>query len=147
MFLISNGEILAQEAAALESEDPRIVFDLGLEYAMQRQLSRALDCAKQFLDISSGAWVEGWRFFALLLTAQERHAEAELVLEAALEESSPWQQGRLLQTRAKIQMAVGQPLRAVHTYRQLLTLVQASHQSFSFEAWNWQKNKVKFSHH
>ncbi|XP_024360394.1 protein NPG1 isoform X1 [Physcomitrium patens] len=131
-----------QEAAALESEDPRIVFDLGLEYAMQRQLSRALDCAKQFLDISSGAWVEGWRFFALLLTAQERHAEAELVLEAALEESSPWQQGRLLQTRAKIQMAVGQPLRAVHTYRQLLTLVQASHQSFSFEAWNWQKNKA-----
>ena len=123
-----------------------MVFDLGLEYAMQRQLSnglsRALDCAKRFVDISSGAWVEGWRFFTLLLTAQERHSEAELVLEAALEESTPWQQGRLLQTRAKIQMATGQPLRAVHTYRQLLSMVQASHQSFSFEAWNWQKDKV-----
>ncbi|KAG0601571.1 hypothetical protein M758_11G122500 [Ceratodon purpureus] len=131
-----------QEASALESEDPRIVFDLGLEYASQRQLSVAVDCAKRFLDISSGAWVEGWRFFTLLLTAQERHSEAELVLEAALEESSRWEQGRLLQTRAKIQMAMKQPLRAVHTYRQLLSLVQASHQSFSFEAWNWQKNKA-----
>ncbi|KAG0557985.1 hypothetical protein KC19_11G170800 [Ceratodon purpureus] len=131
-----------QEAAALESEDPRIVFDLGLEYAMQRQLSRALDCAKRFLDISSGAWVEGWRFFALLLTAQERNSEAELVLEAALEESCPWEQGRLLQTRAKIQMAAGERLRAVHTYQQLLVLVQTSNQSFSFQAWNWQKNKA-----
>jgi tetratricopeptide (TPR) repeat protein len=140
-------QLFFQEAAALESEDPMIVFDLGLEYAMQRQLSIALDCAKRFLDISSGAWVEGWRFFTLLLTAQERHAEAELVLEAAAEESSPWQQGRLLQTRAKIQMAAGQPLRAVHTYRQLLSLVQASHQSFSFEAWNWPKNKVISAFH
>ena len=133
---------ISQEAAALESEDPTIIFDLGLEYALQRQLSRALDCAKHFLDISSGAWVQGWRFFALLLTAQERHSEAQLVLEAAMEETSPWQQGPLLQTRAKVQMAVGQPLRAVHTYRQLLSLVQAGHQSFSFEAGNWQRNKV-----
>jgi tetratricopeptide (TPR) repeat protein len=131
-----------QEAAVLESEDPTIVFDLGLEYAMQRQLSPALDCAKRFLDISSGAWVEGWRFLALLLTAQERHSEAELVLEAATDKSSRWEQGRLLQTRAKIQMATGQPLRAVHTYRQLLTLVNASHSSFSFEAPNWSKNKA-----
>lgn len=131
-----------QEAACLESHDPKIIFDLGLEYATQCQTSRALDCAKRFLGISTGAWVEGWRFSALLLTAQDRHSEAEVVLEAGLDASSPWQQGPLLRTRAKVEMAKGQSLRAIRTYQQLLTLIQAGHQRFSFEAGNWQRNMV-----
>lgn len=61
----------------------------------------------------------------MLLTSQERHGEAEAVLESALEETGPWEQGPLLRTRAKVQLGLGQPLRAVETYRLLLALLQA----------------------
>jgi tetratricopeptide (TPR) repeat protein len=118
-----------QEAAALESEDPSVIFDLGLEYAEQRQLSTALDCAKRFLDRSGGAWGQGWQFLALLLTAQERHTEAELVLQAAIEETGAGEQGPLLRTQAKVQRALGQSLQAIQTYRQLLALVQVEQKS------------------
>ncbi|CAK9270652.1 unnamed protein product [Sphagnum jensenii] len=118
-----------QEAAALESEDPSVIFDLGLEYAEQRQLSTALDCAKRFLDRSGGAWGQGWQFLALLLTAQERHTEAEQVLQAAIEETGAGEQGPLLRTQAKVQRALGQSLQAIQTYRQLLALVQVEQKS------------------
>lgn len=117
--------LTVQEAAALESEDPSIIFDLGLELAEQRQISLALECAKHFLNQSGGTRIYGWRFLALLLTSQERHGEAEAVLESALEETGPWEQGPLLRTRAKVQLGLGQPLRAVETYRLLLALLQA----------------------
>lgn len=119
-------------------DDPKLIFDLGLEYARQRHLSKALDCARRVLEMSSGSWIQGWRFLALLLTTQEKHYEAEIVLESALEQTSLWQQGPLLQTRAKLELAIGEPLRAIQTYRQLLLLVRAPQQSSSFEAGSWQ---------
>lgn len=113
-----------QEAAALDKGDTAIIFDLGLELANQRKSSLALDCAKYCLDRGAGARVHGWRFLALVLTAQGRHAEADVILESALEETSPWEQGPLLRTRAKVQLALGQHLLAVKTYQVLLALLQ-----------------------
>ncbi len=66
---------------------------------------------------------------ALLLTAQERHTEAELVLQAAIEETGAGEQGPLLRTQAKVQRALGQSLQAIQTYRQLLALVQVEQKS------------------
>lgn len=131
MLLLLNGRIyralecLLQEAAALDGADSSIIFDLGLELAEERQTGSAVDCAKYCLDRGGGARVHGWRFLALVLTAQERHAEADLVLESALEETAPWEQGPLLRTRAKVQMALGQPLLAVKSYQALLALLRA----------------------
>lgn len=130
---------MSQEAAALDSQDPLIIFDLGLEFAEQRQLVSALHCAKQSLDRRGGR-VEEWRFLPLLLTALERHAEAEVVLEAALQETGTWEQGPLLRTQAKVQLALDQPLKAVQTYRLLLGLVQAERKNL--EAGRWTRNQV-----
>lgn len=68
--------------------------------------------------------MQGWRFLALVLTSQERHAEADVVLESALEVATTSEQGPLLRTRAKVQMALGQPLRAVKCYQSLLALLR-----------------------
>lgn len=114
-----------QEAAALDGGDCSVIFDLGLELAEQKRTGSAVDCAKYCLDRGSGARVHGWRFLALVLTSQERHAEADVILESALEETAPWEQGPLLRTRAKVQMALGQPLLAVKSYQLLLALLQA----------------------
>ena len=113
-----------QEAAALDGADSAIIFDLGLELAEQRQTGSAVDCAKYCLDRGGGGRVHGWRFLALVLTAQGRHAEADVVLESALEETAPWEQGPLLRTRAKVQMVLGQPLLALKSYQVLLALLQ-----------------------
>ena len=101
-----------------------IVFDLGLEFAEQRRTRRGLDCAKYCFDRGWGARIHGWRFLALVLSAQERHAEADAVLEYALEETSLREQGPLLRTRAKVQLVSGDPLLAVQSYRLLLALFQ-----------------------
>jgi len=111
-----------QEAAALDGGDCSVIFDLGLALAEQKRTSSAVDCAKWCLDRGR---VHGWRFLALVLTSQERYAEADVVLESALEETAPWEQGPLLRTRAKVQMALGQPLLAVKSYQVLLVLLRA----------------------
>ncbi|KAG0625016.1 hypothetical protein M758_2G021300 [Ceratodon purpureus] len=121
-----------QEAATLDGVDSSIIFDLGLELAEQRETGSAVNCAKYCLDRGGGARVHGWRFLALVLTSQERHAEADVVLESALEETAPWEQGPLLRTRAKVQMALGQPLLAVKSYQVLLALLQAEQKNLEF---------------
>ena len=113
-----------QEAASLDKGDASILFDLGLELAEQRQVNSALDCAKYCFNRGCGARVHGWRFLALAFSAQEKHAEADAVLDSALEETSLLEQGPLLRTRAKVQLALGQALLAVHNYRALLALLQ-----------------------
>ncbi|KAG6549262.1 hypothetical protein Mapa_009248 [Marchantia paleacea] len=124
-----------QGAASIEKEDPKVIFDLGLEYAEQRNLSLALDCAKKFMDLSSGASVQGWKLLALILSAQQRFVDAEAALDAALDDTGKWEQGELLRMKAKIQMAQGQSMRAVETYRLLLALVQAQRKSFEAGSW------------
>lgn len=114
-----------QEAALLDKGDTSILFDLSLELAEHRQINAAVDCAKHCFNRGCGTRVHGWRFLALVLSVQEKHAEAEAVLDSALEETSLLEQGPLLRTRAKVQLALGQPLLAVQNYQVLLALLQA----------------------
>lgn len=60
-----------------------------------------------------------------MLSALEKYAEADAVLASALGETSLLEQGPLLRTRAKLQLALDQPLLAVQHYRALLALMRA----------------------
>ncbi|CAM6088597.1 unnamed protein product [Calypogeia fissa] len=126
---------ILQEAASMETADPKVIFDLGLEYAEQRNLGLALDCAKKIIDLSTGASVQGWKLLALVLSAQQRFVDAEEALDAALDDTGKWEQGELLRVKAKVQIAQGQAMQAIETYRLLLALVQAQRKSNEAGSW------------
>lgn len=118
------------EAIALEWNNPDVVFELGIQYAEQRNSNAALRCAKQFLDATGGSMLKGWILLVLILSAQQRYSEAEVVIDAALDETAKWEQGPLLRLKAKLKISQSLPMDAVETYRFLLALVQAQRKSF-----------------
>eukprot|EP00262_Sarcandra_glabra_P018597 TRINITY_DN6739_c0_g3_i2.p1 TRINITY_DN6739_c0_g3~~TRINITY_DN6739_c0_g3_i2.p1 ORF type:complete len:701 (-),score=135.48 TRINITY_DN6739_c0_g3_i2:107-2209(-) len=118
------------EAIAFEHHNSDLVFELGLEYAEHRNMNAALRCAKEFIDATGGSILKGWRLLALVLSAQQRYSEAEVVTDAALDETAKWEQGPLLRMKAKLKVAQSLPMDAVETYRFLLALVQAQRKSF-----------------
>eukprot|EP00249_Psilotum_nudum_P023409 c28861_g1_i3 orf=602-2323(+) len=132
-----------QEAVLIDGEDPELFFDLGLEYAEQRNLMAALDCTKKLLDLTSGSLVKGWRLLVLILSAQQRYSEAEVVLHTALDETGKWEQGELLRTKAKLQVAQGLSMCAIETYRLLLALVQAQRKSSGAVTWTEKESYMK----
>ncbi|KAL0409385.1 UNVERIFIED_CONTAM: protein NPG1 [Sesamum radiatum] len=117
-------------AVALECDNPDLIFELGILYAEHRNLDAALQCAKQYLDRTGGSMIRGWRLLALVLSAQQRFSEAEVVTDAALDETSKWDQGPLLRMKAKLKISQSLHMDAVETYRYLLALVQAQKKSY-----------------
>ncbi|CAL5093015.1 unnamed protein product [Urochloa decumbens] len=113
------------EAVSLDRHNPELIYDMGIEYAEQRNLHAALKCAKEFIDATGGSVSKGWRLLSLVLSAQQRYSEAEVVTDAALDETAKWEQGPLLRIRAKLKVAQSLPMEAVEAYRTLLALVQA----------------------
>ncbi|XP_048328249.2 protein NPG1 [Ziziphus jujuba] len=118
------------EAIALEPNNSDLVFDLGVQYAEHRNLNAALRFAKQYIDETGGSLLKGWRLLALVLSAQQRFSEAEVVTDAALDETAKWDQGPLLRLKAKLKISRSLPMEAIETYRYLLALVQAQKKSF-----------------
>ncbi|ONK63258.1 uncharacterized protein A4U43_C07F13080 [Asparagus officinalis] len=55
----------------------------------------------EFIDLTGGSVSKGWRLLALVLSAQQRYSEAEVVTDAALDETAKWEQGELLRIKAK----------------------------------------------
>lgn len=117
-------------AIAFEHNNPDLIFELGVQYAEQRNLNVALRYAKQFIDATGGSILKGWRLLALILSAQQRFSEAEVVTDAALDETAKWEQGPLLRLKAKLKISQSRPMDAIETYRYLLALVQAQRKSF-----------------
>ncbi|KAL5710772.1 Protein npg1 [Ranunculus cassubicifolius] len=118
------------EAMSFERHNPDVVFELGVLYAEHRNSNAALRCAKQFLDATGGSKLKGWILLVLILSAQQRFSEAEVVIDAALDETAKWEQGPLLRLKAKLKISQNLPMDAVETYRFLLALVQAQRKSF-----------------
>jgi hypothetical protein len=58
-------------------------------------------------------------------------ADAETIVDAALDQTGKWFQGDLLRTKAKIQAAQGQFGDAVESYTQLLAIIQLRAKGFS----------------
>ncbi|CAH9141373.1 unnamed protein product [Cuscuta epithymum] len=117
-------------AIAIERENTDLIFELGIQYAEHRNLNVALRYAKQYLDATGGSVIRGWRFLALVLSAQQRYSEAEVVIDAALDETSKWDQGPLLRLKAKLKTSQSHYTDAIETYRCLLALVQAQKKSY-----------------
>ncbi|KAH7577083.1 hypothetical protein JRO89_XS01G0202000 [Xanthoceras sorbifolium] len=117
-------------AISFEHNNPDLLFDLGVQYAEQRNLNAALRCAKQFIDLTGGSLLKGWRLLTLVLSAQQRFTEAELVTDAALDEITKWEQGPLLRLKAKLKISQSKPMDAIDTYRSLLAIIQAQRKSF-----------------
>ncbi|CAJ1941965.1 unnamed protein product [Sphenostylis stenocarpa] len=118
-----------EEAVRLEQNNADLFFELAIQYAMHRNLTAALSCAKQFFDKTGGSKLNGWRLIALVLSAQKRFPEAEVVIDAALDETAKWEQGPLLRLKAKLKISQLRPMDAIETYRYLLALVQAQKKS------------------
>lgn len=75
--------------------------------------------------------MRSWLLLARILSAQKLFADAETIVDAALDQTGKWNQGDLLRTKARIQAAQGQFGAAVGTYTQLLALIQLRTKSFS----------------
>ncbi|RAL41503.1 hypothetical protein DM860_010297 [Cuscuta australis] len=119
-----------ESAIAMERENADLMFELGVQYAEHRNLNVALRYAKLYLDATGGSAIRGWRFLALVLSAQQRYSEAEVVVDAALDETSKWDQGPLLRLKAKLKTCQSLHTSAIETYRCLLALVQAQKKSY-----------------
>ncbi|XP_028795726.1 protein NPG1-like [Neltuma alba] len=117
-------------AMGFEYNNCDLIFELGVHYAEHRNLTTSLRYAKQFFDETGGSILKGWRLIALILSAQQRFPEAEVVINAALDETARWEQGPLLRLKAKLKILQSQPTDAIETYRYLLALIQAQKNSF-----------------
>ncbi|CAH1431867.1 unnamed protein product [Lactuca virosa] len=116
--------------------DSQIVYLLGLESAEQRKLDDAFGYANRLINLEGGSHVRGWMLLARILSAQKRFKDGESVINAALDQTVKWDQGELLRTKAKLQLARGQVKRAIQTYTQLLAVLQVQLKSFGFSKKN-----------
>lgn len=119
-----------EQAVLTEYDNPDLIYELAIQYAEHRNLNTALRYGKKFIDLTGGSVLKGWRFLALVLSAQQRFSEAEVVTDAALDETTKWEQGPLLRLKAKLKLAQSSPMDAIETYRYLLALVQAQKKAF-----------------
>ncbi|XP_075075452.1 protein NPGR2-like [Nicotiana tabacum] len=141
--LVSDSERTSRLSEALESlesaqkitegRNPTVLFYLSLENAEQRKLDIALYYAKQLLKLEGGSIVKGWLLLARILSAQKRYIDAENIVNAALDETGKWNQGELLRTKAKLQIAQEHLRDAVETYTHLLAVLQVQRKSFGVQ--------------
>ncbi|GFY81713.1 no pollen germination related 2 [Actinidia rufa] len=141
--IASDSQRISRESEALEAletakrmtrgTNPNILFHLSLENAEQRKLNVALYYAKQLMKLEAGSSVKGWILLARILSAQKRYVDAVNIINAALDETGKWDQGELLRTKAKLQIAQGQLKNAIETYTYLLAVLQVQSKSFGVQ--------------
>ncbi|KAL6532436.1 hypothetical protein OROGR_014406 [Orobanche gracilis] len=113
-----------------KGENPSILFELSVENADQRRLDAALYYANELLKVDAGSNVKGWILIARILSAQQRYIDAENIIDTALDEAGKWDQGELLRTKARLQIAQGRLSDAIQTYTKLLAVLQVQRKSF-----------------
>lgn len=117
-------EALGNAEKNIHGKDSRALYSLSLENAVQRKLELAAFYAKRLVKLEAGSELRSWLLLARILSAQKLFADAETVVDAALDQTGKWCQGDLLRTKARIQAAQGQFREAVETYTQLLAIIQ-----------------------
>ncbi|CAL5188390.1 unnamed protein product [Lathyrus oleraceus] len=118
-----------EEATRLEKNNSDLIFELAVQYAKHRNLTAALRSARHFFNETGGSVIKAWILLALILSAQQRFPEAEVVTDAGLDQTARWEQGSLLKLKAKLKISQLKPMDAIETYRSLLALVQAQRKS------------------
>lgn len=121
--------------------DSRIVYNLSLENAEQRKLETALGYVKRLIKLEGGSNIKAWILMARILSGQKRFLEAETVINAGLEQTGIWDQGELLRTKARLQVAQGKIKDAIQTYTQILAVLQVHSKSFRSQKINHEVNK------
>lgn len=124
-------EALERAEKMTQGEDYKVIFTLSLENAEQRKLDVALQYANKLRKLDAGANVKGWILLARILSAQKKYVNAEIIVNAALDQTGTWNQGELLRTKARVQIAQGQLKNAIETYVQLLAVIQLRTKTFS----------------
>lgn len=124
-------EALERAEKTMQGDDYRVIFALSLENAEQRKLDAALRYANRLPKLDAGANVKGWILLARILSAQKKYVDAEIIVNAAMDQTGTWDQGELLRTKAKIQIARGELKNAVETYIRLLAIIQLRNKAFS----------------
>ncbi|KAK1366915.1 No pollen germination related 1 [Heracleum sosnowskyi] len=112
-------------AVASHNQDPDVIFTLGLENAMQRNITAAFDNAMIYSDMVAGSSGKGWKLLALAVSAEQRFSDAETIADLAFDETEKIDQLELLRLKAVLQIAQEQPKQAIETYRILLSLIRA----------------------
>ncbi|KAK2452631.1 protein NPGR1 [Trifolium repens] len=113
------------KAAITGSDDAEVIFSLGLENAVQRNLDAAYQNIMRYSDMTAGSSTRGWRLLALIVSAQQRFKDAETIVDFALDDAGSLDQLELLRFKAVLQIAQQQPKQAIETYRTLLTVITA----------------------
>uniref|UniRef100_A0A0A9DXL2 Uncharacterized protein n=1 Tax=Arundo donax TaxID=35708 RepID=A0A0A9DXL2_ARUDO len=134
-------EMLGNAEKKTHGKDSRVMYSLSLANAEQRKLDVAAFYAKKLVKLEAGSELRSWLLLARILTAQKQFADAETVVDAALDQTGKWSEGELLRTKARIQAAQGQIRDAVETYTQLLAITQLRTKSFSAGIYLAKENK------
>ncbi|KAM3342170.1 protein NPGR1 [Capsicum galapagoense] len=116
-------------ASAVSKEDPEILFSLGLENAIQRNLTPAFNNVMRYSKMSAGSTAKAWKLLALVVSAEQRFEDAEAIVDLALDETGQVDQMEHLRLKAVLQISQQQPKHAIETYRILLALIQAQKES------------------
>ncbi|XP_061966875.1 protein NPGR1-like isoform X2 [Populus nigra] len=125
-FLLHKESVNSLNNAALNrNEDPEVMYSLGLENMLQRNLGAAFDNAIVCSEMMAGNTVKGWKLLAHVVSAEQRFRDAQTVVEFALDAAERIEQFELLRLKAVLQIAQEQPKQAIETYRILLSLIQA----------------------
>lgn len=114
-----------QNAAILEKDEPEVIYGLGMELALQRNLNAAREVAAKYVDMTCGSSFAGWRLLTLVVSAEQKLKEAEAVASLAIGETGNTDQLEVLKLKAQLQVAQEQPRNAIETYRVLLSTIQA----------------------
>lgn len=124
-------EVLEKADEKMQGKDSKIIYYLCLENAEQRKLESALQYAKKLMKIEAQSNVKGWILLVRILSAQKKFIDAETIVNAALDQTGKWNQGELLRTKAKIQIAQGKLKNAIETYKDLIAIIQLRTKSFN----------------
>lgn len=137
--VVSDPErVLLREEAILSLEEASegsayVVFHLCLEHAEHRRLDRAVHYAKRLVRLEAGSSVRGYALLARVLSAQKQFADAEAVIDVAIEQTGKWEHGELLRTKAKLQIEQDRLRSGVETYTRLLAVLQVRAKSVGAE--------------
>ncbi|XP_031388996.1 protein NPGR1 [Punica granatum] len=113
------------EAVLEGKEDPLIMYSLGLENAVQRNLDVAFDSMMVCSDMVEGNSGKCWKLISLILSAEKRFPDAREIVGFALDEVERIDQLELLRIKAFLEIAEEEPKLGIETYKMLLALIAA----------------------
>ncbi|CAN4122557.1 unnamed protein product [Withania somnifera] len=126
---ICYGNAARVSLSDFERRRSRNFFNLGLENAIQRNLTPAFNNVIRYSEMSAGSTAKAWKLLALVVSAEQRFKDAEAIVDLALDETGQVDQMEHLRLKAVLQISQQQPKQAIETYRYLLALIQAQKES------------------